>query len=429
MITLSRRALLAAFGLGALAIPLQSCSTGDGSGGPSVVPSGVAAHLDRRPGRLAPSVSAYLGVLGGHLAGTLAKPAENFALSPLSIASALAMTRNGAKGVTASEMDAVLGITDLDAYNQGMNALDRLLSSLAGTITLGDQKAEIALSQANRIWLQTGLALEQTFLDAVALDYGAGVQLDDFRADFEAARARINAWVSEQTRERIPKLLPDGSLDPSTRLVLVNALYFKAPWYETLPELGSASFTTGSGTAKDVPMVGATTSTWLAGDTFEATSVPYFGDKLAMTLVKPRSSVAEVFSGWAKGGLDAMLASMGASSTQVKFPTWKQRSTLTLKESLQGLGMEAAFSDEADFTGMTTQERLAIAEVHHQVFVAVDKEGTEAAAATGVVMRETSAQIADHELVLDRPFCWVIHDLATRTPMFIGAVSDPTAGA
>lgn len=428
MITLTRRALLAALGLSALAIPLQGCSQG-GSTMPGTDPSGLTAHLDRRPGTLSPAASAYLGVLGGRLASLLATPAENFALSPLSIASALAMTRNGARGETASGMDTVLGITDLDAHNQAMNALDQHLESLAGPVEWGDRRGDIALSQANRIWLQTGLAVEQPFLDALAVDYGAGVQLDDFAAAFEAARGRINAWVSEQTRTRIPKLLPEGSLDALTRLVLVNALYFKAPWLEPLNEIGNQAFRTGAGASKTVPMLATVTSTWFEDATGEATSVPYLGDTMAMTLVKPRSSVAEVFSSWEDGGLDAMLGSLEESRTQLLLPAWEQRSTLTLKEALMSLGMGVAFTDAADFSGMTTETRLLISEVHHQVFVAVDKEGTEAAAATGVVMSETSAPIGMHTMTLDRPFCWVIHDLETRTPLFVGSVADPTAGA
>ncbi|HSN43115.1 MAG TPA: serpin family protein [Propionibacteriaceae bacterium] len=429
MITLSRRALLTALGLSALAIPLQGCVRGGDPKAPGADPSGLIAHLDRRPGALLPAASAHLGVLGGRLGSLLVKPGENFALSPLSIASALAMTRNGARGETASRMDAVLGITDLDAHNQAMNALDQYLESLAGPVEFGDRKGDIALAQANRIWLQTGLAVEQPFLDALATDYGAGVQIDDFEKAFEAARARINAWVSEQTRTRIAKLLPEGSLDALTRMVLVNALYFKAPWREALIEVGNQPFTTGSGTRTEVHMLATGTSTWFEDATGEATSVPYLGDTLAMTLVKPKSSVATVFSAWEKGGVATMLASMEASQVNLTLPAWEQRSTLTLREALSTLGMEVAFTGDADFSGMTTAQRLAISDVHHQVFVAVDKEGTEAAAATGVVMSETSAPVEMHTLTLDRPFCWVIHDLKTRTPLFVGAVADPLAGA
>ncbi|HNV11339.1 MAG TPA: serpin family protein, partial [Propionibacteriaceae bacterium] len=347
---------------------------------------------------------------------------------PLSIASALAMTRNGARGGTASGMDAVLGITDLDVHNQAMNALDQYLDSLAGPLEFGG--GEITLSQANRLWLQRDLAVEQPFLDALATDYGAGVQLDDFTQSPDAARGRINAWVAEQTAGRIPTLFPQDSLTDLTRLVLVNALYFKAAWIEELNEVGDRPFTLGSGAKSAVPMLATGTYGWYEDAGCEATTLQYRGGMVRMTLIKPKASVEDTFDGWASGGLDTLLASIDESTlVMLTFPAWQQRSTLTLRQPLTALGMGDAFSERADFTGITTQEPLRITEVHHQVFVGVDKYGTEAAAATGVGVVGGSAPLEPRTLTLDRPFCWVIHDRDTRTPMFIGSVSDPTASA
>ena len=425
MPTMSRRSLLAALGLSSLAFALQGCSQG---GDRRTEPSQLVGDLDRRAGMLSPAVSAHLGVLAGELASLLAKPTENFALSPLSIASALALTRNGARGGTASGMDAVLGITDLDVHNQAMNALDQYLDSLAGPLEFGG--GEITLSQANRLWLQRDLAVEQPFLDALATDYGAGVQLDDFTQSPDAARGRINAWVAEQTAGRIPTLFPQDSLTDLTRLVLVNALYFKAAWIEELNEVGDRPFTLGSGAKSAVPMLATGTYGWYEDAGCEATTLQYRGGMVRMTLIKPKASVEDTFAGWASGGLDTLLASIDESGlVMLTFPAWQQRSTLTLRQPLTALGMGDAFSERADFTGITTQEPLRISEVHHQVFVGVDKYGTEAAAATGVGVVGGSAPLEPRTLTLDRPFCWVIHDRDTRTPMFIGSVSDPTASA
>ncbi|HSN43116.1 MAG TPA: serpin family protein [Propionibacteriaceae bacterium] len=430
MTTLTRRSLLAALGLGALAVPLQGCSgvpdpSADAKGEPTSV---AAALIDRRPGVLTPAVSAHLGVLAGRLASLTATPTENFALSPFSIASALSMARNGAHGGTASGMDTVLGITDLDAHNRAMNALDQYLMSLHGPLEYGG--GEITLRQANRVWLQQGLTVEQPFLDALALDYGAGVRLDDFTQSPEAARGRINGWVAEQTAGRIPTLFPQDSLTELTRLVLVNALYFKAAWMEELNEVGRRPFTLGSGTPEAVPMLAVGTHGWYEDATCQATALQYQGGMLSMTLIKPKATVKATFDAWTKGGLDTLLASMDESQlVRLTFPEWKQRSTLTLRRPLTALGMGDAFTGRADFSGVTTAEPLTISEVHHQVFVAVDKYGTEAAAATGIGVVGGSAPQEPRTLTLDRPFCWVIHDRDTRTPLFVGSVADPTAGA
>src|SRR5262249_14729661 len=178
------------------------------------------------------AVQAFTADLYRGLASTAASTG-NVVCSPYSVAVALVMARNGARTATASEMDAVLHAPPMDRWNAGLNTLQLHLEDRAGPRKRQDgSTATISLDVANSLWAQRDVAWEAAFLDALARDYGSGVHLVDYRADAEAARTRINAWTSTRTHGRIPKLIPAGVLDDLTRLVLVNAIYLKAPWEE-----------------------------------------------------------------------------------------------------------------------------------------------------------------------------------------------------
>jgi len=398
----------------------------------------VTSDIERSPGdpTAIPAAVAALHGLAGGLYGRLATTPGNLALSPYSVAVALGMTRNGAVGTTADEMSEVLGIggsLDLDAFNGGLDALTQAVEGLAGSFKRPDDApAVIALDTANALFGDGATPWRRAFLDVLASSYGAGMQVVDWAHDPEVGRAAVNAWTSERTHDRIPEILPEGVVDELTRLVLVNALYFKAPWQVEFVEDLTADrpFHRSPGDSVDVPtMMGELRAVSFArGDGWQAVRLPYYGNTLAMTVVVPdEGRLGDVEGLVSRGGLGDLLAVPTPAEVRLRLPRWTFRSDTPLEDVLSALGMPTAFTDRADFTAMTDDATdLKIGAVLHQTFVAVDEHGTEAAAATAVGMQATSMpQYTD--LVVDRPFLFVIHDVEYLTPLFLGRVADPSA--
>jgi serine protease inhibitor len=358
----------------------------------------------------------------------------NLVCSPYSVAVALAMTRNGARGRTAAEMDAALHATTPSTFDSGMNALVQRLDAAAGRRRGADgSTGEVVLDVANSLWGQQGLEWQQQFLDALARHYGAGMRLVDYRRDPDAAAALISAWTSEQTHGKIPELVPAGVLDFLTRLVLVNAVYFKAAWQEPFDQPSPRRpFTTEDGSRVEVTMMSHDLhrAAFCVGQGWRAARLAYIGGDVAMAIVVPDPgvSVGTVEASLDGPGLGGLLTSFRpVRAIRVEMPRWTFRLQSQLNTHLGALGMPTAFDpDEADFSGMTTQERLHISHVLHEAFIAVDEEGTEAAAASAVVAQTLSLP-ATPPLVLtaDRPFLFVLFDVTTGTPLFIGRVSNP----
>lgn len=362
--------------------------------------------------------------------------AGNIVCSPLSVAKALGMTVQGAAGTTATEMLSVLHAQDAAALAAGLNTVDLQLASRAGTFTDPAAVGEIALAIANSLWGQAGLTWEPAFLDVLARDFGTGMLSTDFAAEPEASRVLINDWVADRTNDRIEDLVPTGVIDQGTRLVLVNAVYFAAPWSEPFDPARTTSgpFTRLDGSVIDVALMQASVpATFAQGAGWSAVDLAYADGRLAMAVIVPdpgRFTEIEnsVDSAWLTSLLGALAGTDRQGRVSLSLPRWTTRSSLDLSQSLKALGMPTAFSG-ADFSRMTVDADLAIDAVQHQGFIAVDEAGTEAAAATAVVMAEVSAPADDHVLRVDRPFIYVIHDNtdpATATPLFIGRVSDPT---
>lgn len=443
---MNRRDVLRTMSLSALAVVSASSLAACGSdaeepGGPKNPPAEagpirlVSSDVERADGRteLIPDAVGALHAIGAGVYADLAAKPGNLALSPYSIAVALAMTQNGARGRTLTEMTSVLGDVQPERLNGGLNALTSYVESLAGTREkLDGKKAEIALRAANQLFGEQTMTFEQPFLDTLAREYGAGLRTVDFRGDPEGSRVAINDWTEEQTEDRIKDLIAQGLIDDLTRLVLVNAIYLKAPWEQPFEKqlTQDRDFHLLDGTAVPVPMMSLQAENSLAasGDGWRALTLPYAGRELAMTIVLPdEGRLPEVESGLAAGGLPAVLDAVQPQAAAVSLPRWTFRTEAPLKEVLIALGMPTAFDDRrADFGAMTAEAHLYISEVVHQAFIAVDEEGTEAAAATAVIMRDESARVSE-PFVVDRPFLFVIHDVEHGTPLFLGRVVDPRA--
>ncbi|MCW2797883.1 serpin family protein [Nocardioides sp.] len=438
MTELTRRDLMRGLSLAVLAVAaadlLGGCSGDDKDEGDSV--DGitlVSSDEDRAEGDsgAVPAVVGSIQALGAGLYRKLRGQPGNLALSPFSVALALALTVNGAKGATLEEMQTVLSTRDLHELNGGLNSLTRHLESLAGKQERRDgSEATIALDSANAIFGEQTETWERGFLDTLAREYGAGLQAVDFKSAAEAARLRINDWVAGRTHDRIEDLIAEGVLDTFTRLVLVNALYLKAPWEEPFNDRATQAkpFHVADGSPVAVPTMRAMLGRagYGHGDGWQAVRLAYAGNELAMTVLLPdQDRLADLEATIGSGDLPSVLASVEPASVDLSLPRWTFRTQAPLGDTLASLGMPTAFTDGADFSAMTADEPLQIAAVLHQVFIAVDEDGTEAAAATAVVIRATSARFPDRTVVVDRPFLFVIHDVAHGTPLFVGRVSDP----
>jgi serpin B len=348
----------------------------------------------------------------------------NVVFSPYSIELALAMARNGARGTTRAQMDHVLGAPTGTALDDSMNALELALRSRAGTFPGMGGNQEVALSTADRIWTQTGLPFERPFLDVLARDYGAGVNPVDFSANSDGARHDINAWVSAQTHDKINDLIPSGGVDTLTRIALVNAIYFKAPWAVFFDPPTDQSFTSLTGVRHAVPTItGGEHGAYGSGPGWKAAEIPYVGNHLSMVVIEPDH--LESFESSLTGPkLAAITGGLRQNLTSVRMPTFKFDQQFDLKTQLAALGMPDAFDDRADLSGMTTHTALYLSHVFHQAYIAVDQHGTEAAAATAVIGEQTSAS-AGESLVVDHPFVFAIRDNQTGAILFLGRVTQP----
>lgn len=348
----------------------------------------------------------------------------NLFFSPASIAYALAMTRTGARGTTAAEMDRVLHFVADDPQ------LAASFGRLMGQLTADQEFATLRL--ANRLYGQTGFGFRPEFLGDLERHFGAGLQQLDFRADPDAARGVINAWVEEQTADRIKDLLASGSLDVGTRLVLVNAVYFLGTWQKPFPvdATADAPFHRAPADRVTVPFMHVTGHFGFAEmGGVSVLSLPYKGGDLDMVLVLPDEGtpLAEVEAKLDAATLAAWLAAPARAEVIVALPRLRLETRFDLRAELEALGLCQAFTGEADFSGMVPGGGLAIDEVVHKAFLDVDEKGTEAAAATAVEMRATSAIPAQPKVFnANRPFILAIRHLETGAVLFLGRVGDPS---
>lgn len=348
----------------------------------------------------------------------------NLFYSPYSISTALAMAYAGAAGETQRQMaEALRFALPPDELHAAFNALDL-------TLTSPEAAAAFRLNIANALWAQEGYEFLSSYLDTLAVHYGAGMRLADFTQDAlrEEARQAINTWVSEQTERKIEELLQQGDLTADARLVLLNAIYFKADWNVPFHGDMRGDFTRLDGSRITAPMMSRRTDTpYLAGAGFEAFALDYKGDRVRMLVLVPDAGSFADF----EGTLDAaqvaeIMAGLESTDLQVTMPKFEFRARFALQGALNSLGMEDAFqAGAADFSGMDGARNLFIQSVIHEAFVAVDEEGTEAAAATGIVMGIVSMPM--NTITVDRPFIFLIHDVETDTLLFIGRMLDPTA--
>lgn len=368
------------------------------------------------------------------------KEGENLFFSPYSISTALAMTYAGARGRTEAQMAEVLGFptflpkqahTSTESSRPVLNNTE--FHSAFGTIIqeLNQRGAKGAyeLTVANALWGQRGCSFLKDYLESIETNYGGALHEVDFIQATEAARKTMNTWVEEKTKDKIKELIKKGVLDKWTRLVLTNAIYFKGNWASKFKEQNTkdAPFTLPSGKKTDAPMMNQKADfEYMETDTFQALELPYVDDELSMIIFLPRQTggLTDLEQSLTTENLSNWLAGLHKREVVVFIPKFKMTSQFSLADVLKSMGMTDAFSGKADFSGMTGKKDFCISAVIHKAYVDVNEEGTEAAAATAVVMK-TTAIMRPLVFRADRPFLFLIRDNLTGSILFIGRVTNP----
>ena len=359
------------------------------------------------------------------------KAPGNLTFSPASISLAMAMTWGGAKGETAAQMKKTMHFAgDAETTASAWGNLSRALTS-------SGRPREVRI--ANRLFGERSYGFEQSYLDRTASAFGAPLEPLDFKTSFEPARVHINEWVGQQTRSRITGLLPQGALDKMTRLVLVNAIYFLAEWLDPFDAQWTSNepFVVSASSKPNVSMMHRTASYPFGEvDGVKVLSLPYLGNDVAMFAVLPDKvdGLAAVEGSLTTAKIEAWTKSRSTSLVEVTFPRFElSPPAMELGAELAALGMPLAFErGKADFTGISRpadkEDRLAISKVVHKAFVKVNEKGTEAAAATAVVMVAGTGMPEKHiEFKADHPFLFFIVEKSTGLVLFMGRVADPSA--
>lgn len=367
----------------------------------------------------------------------------NLMVSPLSVTTALAMTYAGASGETRDQMRETLRYTlDDKLLHETFNALQRTLDGRGDDVDEEDldhfdeedEPVPFQLDLVNAVWGQEGFPFRADFLATLADHYSGGLTAVDFTDDPDAVRDGINAWVADQTEDRIDELLPENALDQHTRMVLTNAIYFVANWQYPFEEdrTEDAEFTALDGSATEVPMMSLDQNVPAAEvDGARAVELPYVGEDVSMLVVVPPEGEFETYeSKFDAGTLGQIVDALEEKRGYVRLPRFAFESEFRLEPTLSAMGMPDAFDPgSADFSAMAdlseTGGNLFLDEVYHDTYVTVDEDGTEAAAATGAVVSIVSAPPT--LLEADRPFIFAVRDRPTETVLFVGRVVD--AGA
>jgi serpin B len=350
----------------------------------------------------------------------LAKKDGNIVVSPYSIRTALGMTYAGARGQTAEEMRKVLHLTLPD---------EKLHPAFGATAyqLKGGKDAPYKLNIANALWGQKGFPFRPEFLDLTKKNYAGGFRELDFARDADAARQTINRWVEEKTQDKIKELLKEGDIHRNVRLVLTNAIYFKGTWAQPFKAewTKDEDFETAPGAKVKVPVMSvAGRFRYHAGKDFELVELPYQGERLSMVVLLPkeRCGLAAVEKTLTADALREGIAKLRNHDGRLSLPKFKTNSRFKLRDPLKELGMPLAFS-AADFSGINPGGGLSIQQVIHGGDIEVDERGTEAAAATAVIMGRSAAP--EFAFRADHPFLYLLMDRTTGTLLFVGRLTTP----
>ena len=347
----------------------------------------------------------------------------NMFYSPYSISAALAMTYEGAKGQTANEMKSVFYFPEEDILRPNFAAIYN---------DINKENKEYELKTGNALWAQKDYPFLGEYMDGVENYYGGKATMLDFVKETEKSRQTINSFTEEQTKDKIKDLIPKGYLDEMTRLVLTNAIYFKGIWEWEFDKTDTheQDFHITSIDIVKTPIMSMNPEdaefNYAQTEDLQILELPYKGDKISMLILLPTENLDLIGSSLTAEKLNGYKSQMEETKLDsISLPKFEFDSKYFMKNTLVSLGMPKAFSSDADFSGMTGKKELFISDVIHQAYVGVDEEGTEAAAATAVVMKLT-AMLPMNVFRADHPFIFIIQEKDTGNILFLGRVVDPT---
>jgi serpin B len=347
----------------------------------------------------------------------------NIFFSPYSISSAFSMVYEGARGTTADEMESVFHFIQDDTARK--NYVNQINSEL------NNPSQQYKLDVANALWVQNDYPILPSYTNTLKQYYTANATNLDLKNDSENSRKIINTWVENRTNQKIVNLLPQGSINENTRVVLTNAIYFKGNWTNQFDPYSTSNqnFTTSQNNIVKIPMMSATTSfPYFEDNNIQVIKMPYQGGHLSMMVLLPKNNdLNSLVNSLSVEKLRQLNSNMTTESVSVYIPKFTLNTQYTLNDYLSSMGMPSAFSPtDADFTGITGNKDLSISTAVHQAFVKVDEKGTEAAAATGLTMEESSMLLTKNIFRADHPFVFMIYDEHTGLVLFIGQVVNPS---
>jgi serpin B len=354
-------------------------------------------------------------------------PDDNTFFSPYSISQAFALLAPGARGTTLSQIEQTMFFPlPQDRFNPAFNKLNLLLAGkTTGTVLPNGLQTPI-LSNANAVWGQQGFSILPAYLDTLAVNYGAGLNLVDFINATETARQTINTWVEDWTNNRIQNLIPPNGVTSDTRLVLTNAVWFKASWASQFPTAATASrpFANHDGSSSSVPFMRQVfTTPYAQADGCQAVDLPYAGGELSMLVLMPTTGSFDAFlSSLTPAVLADITGHLADQALDFSMPKFTFTGEAPMTQILQSLGMTDPFTSSADFSGIDGMHDLSIGTVFHKAFIGVDEEGTEAAAATAIGMVGGGMPVINLTLSVDHPFIFLIRDRQTGLILFMGKV-------
>ena len=381
---------------------------------------------------LAEDNAAFAFAINEQINQTLGKN-ENFVFSPLSLSLALSMTLSGADSTTEQGMlEALhLSIPEEKIY-PSFNALLLAIEQSQEMTKKGSEGSQFQINFANSIWGQAGYSFDTEFLDTLAKYYGAGVYNVDFRRNPKAAINAINAWVEDETQEKIQDLIPSGAINELTRLVLANAIYFNGSWLYPFDAKNTSQqpfkLLDGPEVTVELMKLSGKSLAYDKGENFQAVSLPYLSTDFNMVIVLPDAGKFQEFENqFSPEALKTIINEMKFVKVDLSMPKFDFESTLNANNALKALGMEEAFDvEKADFSGITQEDELMITDVLHKTTITVDEAGTEAAAASAVIVGVRSYNPEDPiVLVIDRPFQFFIMHKPTNAILFMGKVMQP----
>jgi serpin B len=353
----------------------------------------------------------------------------NWAISPVSVQEAFGMLSAGANGATLTELEDALHLEPqaelhnrLNAWNLGL--ANRDIAAQEADAEQGIAAADpVELDLVNQLFAAEDFEIASAFLDTTSASYDAGVQRVPFRSDPDGVRQDINGWVQDVTRDRIKDLLPDDSVTTDTRLVLVNALYLKAPWATPFEATATAdaTFHAPDGDVTVPFLNGSVEGGYATTEDAVIVDLPLRGGQLAVTLfVDATDTPADPLTNW------RAIETLTPSLVQLSLPRYTIDTDVDLGETLKAIGVTTLFDAEVcDLDGINAEENLYVSAAFHKSFVALEEGGVEAAAATAIVVNDESSPGEFHTVDVNRPFTFVIRDVALGAPLFVGRVVDP----